>query len=170
MLPIDMSAFSARLSLQEIRAGGKRYVSNPALFCEFMKGLKVGYGLLLDQRLEYSASASGGFLLFNFFLHEILPSYYNVRHLEAMGGRFALRLLGVGDYTVTALNRRVVTFKGLPLSETANMPAVDVEMRPEVFIALCNELLAQLSERVLLGAANLQPVPGGGPVASVEVS
>jgi hypothetical protein len=158
------------MSLQEILAGGKRYVSNPALFCEFMKGLKVGYGLLLDQRLTTAASASGGFMLFNFFLHEILPEYYNVRHLEAMGRRFALRLNGVGDYTVTALNRRVVTFKGLPISEATKTLVIDVEMRPEVFIALCNEIVAQLSERVLLSTANLQPVPAIDPVASVVAS
>lgn len=149
MLMIDVQTSSARLSLQDIRSGGKRYVSNPIAFCEFIKGLSVTPELLLDARLQSPAGASSRFAFFQLFLHEILPLYYNVRHLEALGGRFALRLTGIGDYTVTAFNRRVLTFKGLPACEKTGVPVIDAEIRPEVFMALCNELLANLSEAVL---------------------
>lgn len=158
MLMIDLQGTTARISIAEILSSGKRFVSNPVVFGNFAAGLKPTPDLLLDTRWQVPAGASKAFAFFQLLLHEILPSIYDVRHLEAMGGRFSLRLTGVGDYTVTAFNRRVLTFKGLPLDEGTGAPVVDAEMRPDVFMALCNELIAKLSETTLISLADNTPM------------
>lgn len=149
MLMIDLRHSRARITLQEILASGRKYVSNPIAFHAFASGLRPVPDLLLDQRLQSSGSVSGRFAFFRTVMFDILPTIYDVRHLETLGGRFALRLTGVGDYTVIAMNRRVVTLSGLPLDETTGAPVIDAQMRPDVFMALCNEMMAALSESVL---------------------
>ena len=149
MLMVDMRNSTARITLREILASGRRYVSNPIAFCGFAAGVKMTPGLLLDQDWQNSAGAANRFALFRSVMYELLPRIYDVRKLEAMGGRFALRLTGVGDYTVIALNRRVVTLAGLPRDEVTQQPIIDAEMRADVFLALLNEMLARLAETTL---------------------
>jgi hypothetical protein len=139
---------AARISMKEILGPGRRYVSNPAAFAGFMSGLSLRPSLLLDKRMQRPSDAARRFAFFGAFMHEILPAAYDVRHLEKLGGRFCLRLTGVGDYTVIALNRRVVTLKGLP-SDATGAKIVDAEMRADAFAALCNDLVAELSQSTL---------------------
>jgi hypothetical protein len=149
MLMVDMRNSNARITLREVLASGRRYVSNPIAFATFMDGLKLTPELLLDPGWQRPAGASGRFPFFRAVMHDVLPRVYDVRRLEALGGRFALRLTGVGDYSVVALNRRVVTFSGPPLDEETGKPVIDAEMRADVFLALCNELIASLSETII---------------------
>jgi hypothetical protein len=149
MLMVDMRNTTARISLREIVNGGRRYVSNPIAFNSFVSGVKLTPDLLLEPAWQQSASASAKFPFFRSVMHEVLPRIYDVRQLYAMGGSFALRLTGVGDYTVTAINRRVVTLVGLPMDEATGKPVIDAEMRPDVFMSLCNDMLAQLAETTL---------------------
>lgn len=161
MLMVDFRNNTARITMQEILASGRRLVSNPVAFASFMDGVVLRPELLLDPRWQLPGNASGKFAFFRAAMFEVLPTIYDVRHMEKLGGRFALRLTGVGDYTVIALNRRVVTMSGLPLDEETGKPVIDAEMRADVFMALCNELIADLSERTLktLNAAKTA-IPG----------
>ncbi|XSC45553.1 hypothetical protein ACF1BQ_005525 [Bradyrhizobium sp. RDT10] len=82
----------------------------------------------------------------------LLPQLYDVRHLEALGGRFALRVTGIGrhgDFTTMAVNRRVVTLTGLPLDEASGAAIADASVRADVFLALWNDMLADLAETTL---------------------
>jgi hypothetical protein len=148
MLMVDMRNMTACLTIEQILASGRRWVSNPVAFASFASGISATAGLLLEKFWQQPASASGGFAFFRIFLHEVLPQLYDVRHLEKLGGRFCLRLTGIGDFTVIALNRRVVTLRGAPLDADSG-PVIDTEMRPDVFLAFCNELVANISERTL---------------------
>lgn len=164
MLMVDMRNSTARISLREIVAGGRRYVSNPAAFSGFVAGLKLRPEILTEPEWQSPASAAGRFAFFRSLMHGAVPRLYDVAHLEAVGGRFALRLTGAGrhgDYTVSAINRRVLTFSGLPLDEASGGPVIDAEIRADVFLALWNDLLAELAETTLArfsaARAALQP-------------
>ncbi|KAI94898.1 hypothetical protein T281_08405 [Rhodomicrobium udaipurense JA643] len=149
MLMVDLRNTNARLTMREFLASGRRYASNPIAFASFASGLRFGPRILLDERWRLPGNASSRFAFFRVLMHEILPPNYDVRHLETLGGRFALSLKPVGDYTVIALNRRVVTLSGLPRDEKTGAAIADVTMRPDAFLALCNELIADLSEKTL---------------------
>lgn len=152
---IDMHNSTARIGLDEIRAGGLAYVSDPEAFARFAAGVALTPGLLLDQSWRNPGGATAGFSYFNAVMHHALPRIYDVRHLERLGGRFALRLTATGDYTVAAVNRRVVTLSGLPIDETTGESVADAELRPDVFMAFFNGLLAELADATLarIGAA-----------------
>lgn len=157
MLMVDLRDTNARITLHEILRSGRRRVSNPFAFSAFVAGFSVNdANLLMDKRWQLPASASSGFAYFKAVLHELLPTIYNVRHLESLGGQFALRLTGVGEYTVTALNRRIVTFAGLPVDNATGTPIIDVEIPADVFMALCNEQLTDLAKRTLKHLANTE--------------
>lgn len=150
MLMVDMRDTNARITIKEILSSGTRWVSNPFAFSAFASGLAMNNSdLLLDKRWRTPAGASSRFGYFNVVMHELLPAFYDVTRLKALGGRFALRLTDIGDFTVIAMNRRVVTLAGLPLDDSTGNPIIDVEMRGDVFMAMCNELLADLAERTL---------------------
>jgi hypothetical protein len=152
MLMVDMRNTTARISLREIATSGRRYGSNPVAFSSFMAGVQLGPDLLMEEVWQNSASAASGFSLFRTLMHGVLPRFYDVRHLEKLGGRFALRLDGAGrrgEFTVIALNRRVVTLSGLPLDEANGGAVVDSSIRADVFLALWNDLLAAVAETTL---------------------
>src|SRR5579883_3349473 len=130
MLMVDLRNTTACITIEEILASGQRLVSNPGAFASFVSGLAATPNLLLEKCWQLPANASGNFAFFRTFLHEVLPVFYNVRHLEKLGGRFCLRLTGVGDFTVIALNRRVVTLRGAPMDDNG-APVIDVEIRPD---------------------------------------
>jgi hypothetical protein len=149
MLMVDLPKTNARITIAEILSSGRRLVSNPIAFSTFTSGISATEELLLNNCWQLSAGASSNFAFFRTLLHDVLPTIYDVRHLESLGGRFCLRLTGIGDFTVIALNRRVVTLKGSPVDDTG-APVIDAEIRPDAFMALCNELLANLSEKTLM--------------------
>jgi hypothetical protein len=147
MLIVDMNNNAARMTMKELIASGRRYVSNPIAFASFMSGLKPSPELLLDRRLAGAGQPGNRFAFFHIVMHELLPAHYDVRHLQALGGRFCLRLMAVGDYTVIALNRRVVTVRSLPVDPATGHKVVDAEVRADAFRALCNDVVVQLCER-----------------------
>jgi hypothetical protein len=82
----------------------------------------------------------------------VVPRFYDVTHLERLGGRFALRLDGArtqGDFTVVAMNRRVLTLSGLPLDAETGAAVFDAAIRADAYLALWNDLLADLAETTL---------------------
>lgn len=149
MLMVDLRKSTARISLRQIQAAGRRYVSNPVAFSYFMAGVKLTPAILLETGWQRSGAASNRFEYFRTLMHHVLPKVYDVRHLEQLGGRFALRITRVGDYTVMALNRRIVTLAGLPIDDESGKPFVDAEIRADVFMALCNDMLAELAQTTL---------------------
>lgn len=164
MLMVDLRNSTARISLAEIISSGRRYVSNPAAFASFMQGLRLTPSILTEREWQHAASAAGNFTFFRSLMHGAVPRLYDAAHLDALGGRFALRLGGAGrygDYTVTLINRRVLTLSGLPLDEASGGPVIDAEIRADVFLALWNDLLVELAqttlERLAAARAALQP-------------
>lgn len=149
MLSIDQRGTAARLSLPEIVTGGSRYVSAPAAFAGFVAGLKVRRELLTEPGWNQAAGAAGRFAWFRTLMHGVVPRVYDVAHLERLGGRFALRLDGAGDFTVIAMNRRVLTLSGLPLDDETGLPVIDAAIRADAFQALWNDLIADLAETTL---------------------
>jgi hypothetical protein len=149
MLVVDMNNHAAQITMKEFVAAGRRYVSNPNAFASFMSGLKPSFDLLLDHRLGGPGQSGNRFTFFHVVMHELLPAHYDVRHLQALGGRFCLRLTAIGDYTVIALNRRVVTVRGLPADPVTGQQIVDAEVCADAFRALCNDVVVQLCERTL---------------------
>lgn len=169
MLMIDLRNGNARLSLAEIVTGGRRYVSAPAAFAGFMAGLRLGPELLTEPGWQLPAGAAGRFAFFRTLMHGVIPRFYDAAHLERLGGRFALRLDGagaggggIGDYTVIALNRRVLTLSGLPLDEDGAEPVIDAAIRADAFLALWNDLLADLAATTL---ARIEAARAARPVA-----
>jgi hypothetical protein len=160
MLMVDMRNHTARLSLDEIMGSGRRYVSNPVAFSGFMAGLRLRPEILGEPEWRNPASAAGGFAFFRTLMHGAVPRLYDPAHLEALGGRFALRLNGAGrhsDYTVTLINRRVLTFSGLPLDEADGAAVIDAAIRADAFLALWNDLLADLAQTTLARLAAARP-------------
>jgi hypothetical protein len=158
MLMIDLRNGNARITLHEMMSARRDAVSNPIAFASFASGLSLPPELLTHRCWQLPAGASGGFSFFRSFMHEVVPAAYDARHLQRLGGRFALRLTGgAGDFTVITMLRRVITLRGLPLDEINGRPVCDAEMRSDVFLAYCNELLAKLSEQTLIRLNTARP-------------
>ena len=164
MLMVDLGSTSARITLDEILTTGTPVVSNAVAFANFARGLRPEPALLTDKCWQAPASAAANFAFFRVFMHETLPRFYDVRHLESMGGRFSLRLPRIADFTVIAMNRRVVTLQGPPQDDTA-AAIVHAEMGGDVFMAFCNELLARATETTLR-ALNVRKTRAAGIAAS----
>jgi hypothetical protein len=160
MLMIDMRNSTARISMREIAAAG--YASSPIALASFMAGVRLTPEVLLEGAWRSSAGAVGNFAFFRNLMLGLLPQLYDVRHLEALGGRFALRVTGIGrhgDFTTMAVNRRVVTLTGLPLDEASGAVIVDASVRADVFLALWNDMLAALAETTLAHIAAARSAP-----------
>ncbi|KMO28859.1 hypothetical protein [Methylobacterium aquaticum] len=155
MLSIDQRGSGARLTLAEIVTAGRLHVSAPAAFAGFMAGLTLRPGLLAEDGWDRPAGAATGFARLRTLMHGVIPRVYDVTHLERLGGRFALRVdggagaAGIGDFTVVAVNRRVLTLSGLPLDEETGETVIDAAIRADAFLALWNDLLADLADATL---------------------
>lgn len=160
---IDMRNSTARITMREITAAGRRYASSPIALASFMAGVRLTPEVLLEGTWRSPAGAAGNFAFFRNLMLGLLPQRYDVRHLEALGGRFALRLTGIGrhgDFTTMAVNRRVVTLTGLPRDEAASgLAIVDASVRADVFLALWNGMLADLAETTLAHVAAARSAP-----------
>ena len=162
MLMIDMRNSTARISMREITAAGRRYASSPIALASFMAGVRLTPEVLLEGAWRSSAGAAGNFAFFRNLMLGLLPQLYDFRHLEALGGRFALRVTGIGrhgDFTTMAVNRRVVTLTGLPLDEASGAAIADALVRADVFLALWNDMLADLAETTLAHIAAARSAP-----------
>ena len=151
MLIIDKQHSAARLSLAEITAPGRGYVSDPDAFAGFVTGLKLESWIIAEPAWR-TAPGRAGAPYFATLMHGAVPRFYDAAHLETLGGRFALRIAGLngrGDFTVTVMNRRVLTLSGLPHDAETGQPVIDAEIRAEAFLALCNDLLAELAQTTL---------------------
>ena len=149
MLMVDMPNSTARIGLADLRASGAAYCTNPERFAAFWETIELTPGMLLEPGWRDSGSAAAGFPYFAAVMHGVVPRACGVRALEALDGRFALRITGAGDYTVIAMNRRVVTLAGLPADDATGEVVLDAEIRADAFMALCNDLLADLAEATL---------------------
>jgi hypothetical protein len=162
MLMIDMRNSTARITMREIAAAGRRYASNPIALSSFMAGVRLTPDVLLEGTWRNTAGAAGNFAFFRNLMLGLLPRLYDVRHLEALGGRFALRVTGIGrygDFTIMVVNRRVVTLTGLPLDEASGTAIFDASVRADVFLALWNDMLAELAETTLAQIAAARSAP-----------
>lgn len=156
MLMIDMRNSAARIDMREIAAAGRRYASSPIALSTFLAGVRFTPETLLDDVWWKPASAAGNFAFFRSLMLGLLPRIYDVCHLEALGGRFALRVTGAGrhgDFTTLAVNRRVITLTGLPLDAAGGVAIADVTIRADVFLALWNDMIAELAETTLARVA-----------------
>lgn len=135
--------------MAQVRSAGSRYASNPIALASFMAGLQLQPNLLLDEQLNRSVGASGRNFFFSYVMHHVLPRVFSPSHLVGLGGRFALGIEGVGAYTVTILNRRVVTLAGFPL-DMDGRTVTDTIVRADAFLALFNHALSDLAEQTLL--------------------
>jgi hypothetical protein len=153
---IDMRNSTARIAMREIAAAGRRYTSNPAALANFMAGVHLTREALLEGTWRSPAGAAGNFAFFRNLMLGSLPRFYDLRHLEALGGRFALRVTGIGrhgDFTILAVNRRVVTLTGLPLDAASGAAIFDASIRADAFLALWNDMIADLAKTTLADIA-----------------
>ncbi len=151
MLMVDLHNSRARLSISDITSPENRRGFGHDAFSTFWSGLSLGPHCLLEQSWRFSGSASSSFAYFRSFMHQTLPANYDVTHLDKLGGRFRLRITGVGGFTVMTLLGRIVTLSGLPIDHVTGEPVIDAELSADVFMALCNGLLADLAEKTLAG-------------------
>jgi len=159
---IDMRNSTARITMGEIAAGGRRYASNPVAFSSFMAGVRLTPEALLEGTWRSPAGAAGNYAFFSNLMLGLLPRFYDVRHLETLGGRFALRVTEIGrggEFTTVAVNRRVVTLTGLPLDEASGTTIADASIRADAFLALWNDMLADLAEKTLADIAAAESAP-----------
>lgn len=81
-------------------------------------------------------------------MHELLPEAFDVEVLTEKGP-FGVQITGIDDFTVAAVNLRVVVFQGLPLDMMRDEEVVDFEITPDVFMAYCRGLMLEVSEEIL---------------------
>jgi len=147
MLQID-SRSQLALGIDDVCALDETRLSNATRFREFASGLEVTPTLLTQLRWQSTGFGAGPSAAFEIIMHEMLPEAYDVNVLESKGP-FGVRITGVGDFTVTAINLRVLVFKGLPLDMMTNKEVVDIEIAPDVFMAFCRGQILAVSEDIL---------------------
>jgi len=148
MLILD-SVTNVALSVDDVcKLDGSR-VSNPDIFRKFAGGLRLDENFLMNDRWAQLAPAKSPSALYGLIMQEMLPISYDANWLEAMGGSLSIRITDVGDYTLVAMNRRVVTLSGLPVDAVTNEQTFDLEIAPEVILSFCRGLLLDVAEDVL---------------------
>lgn len=180
MLQID-SISNLALSVDDVCSMDTSRVSSAKVFREFAKGISVPKGFLWNDRWQYLGNFQKPSAVFNCVMHEMLTLAYDTNRLESMGGHVGIRVTGVGEYMLVALNGRVVTFSGLPVDQVTGEEVCDIEIAPDVFLAFCRgvlldvagELLEQDDEyefrEISAGELALNGMPVGG-LATREVS
>ena len=147
MITID-SMGALALTADDISRMDASQVSDPDLFKRFAAGVELDACVLSSDRWDRPEVQMASDV-FGVVMHEMLPEFYSIPVLESLGGTFALRLTDLADYTVAAVNRRVVVFSGLPVDHETNEEVIDLEMAPDVFIAFCRGIMLDLSEDIL---------------------
>lgn len=137
-----------QITMDQIEASGKRYASNPAALRSFIVGIQANIDLLQDQGMTSSVGARGSDMFFDHFMHNIIPKFYSPAQLESLGGSFAIRVSNGKDYTVSLINRRVLTLKGLPF-DLDGRRIEDTSIRADALLGLINHLLSNLASRVI---------------------
>ena len=155
MLMLDLHNTRARAGMADVAVSGNSPEANVESFSTFWSGISLHPRQLLEPRWRVSGSAGGGFAYFRAFMHETLPESYDPSHLDRLGGRFCLRIIDVGGFTVMVVLGRVLTLEGLPTDGKTGEPLVHAEVEADIFMALCNELLAELAEATLSNLSRL---------------
>lgn len=148
MLQLD-SVANLALRTEDVCALDVTRVSNPEQFRKFAEGIAIDGNFLHNERWSHTAPPQTASGVYDHVMHEMLPTVYNAAWLETQGGHFGIRLTGVGDYTVLAINRRVVTLSGLPTDVETGLEAIDFEMSPDIFLAFARGLLLNAAEDLL---------------------
>lgn len=156
---IDVASVGFSLTREEILVSDKSVVTNPKAFLDFIAGLQLDSSALFDARIASVINSEGwtlggGLVFCQQFFHFILPKFYSVKHLSALGGRFVLRITGVADYTICLFLGRVLVLNGALLEAASGRAIIHAEIRSDAFTALCNNLLADLCKATL---TNLEP-------------
>ncbi len=147
MQPID-SLNNIALTVDDIIQMDTGRVSNTENFEKFSKGINLREDFLLNDRWNTSALEAGA-SIFDFVMHEMLPSVYDVSWLDKIGGHFGIRITGVGDYTALSVNHRVVTLAGASVDFETYEEVIDVEIAPEVLSGFFRGLLLDVADSVL---------------------
>lgn len=148
MLMLD-SVSNLTLGVEEVCGLDRSRVSNAVAFRKFAGGMRLEKDFLLNDRWANLPQVTSPVAMYGVIMHEMLPVSYDAAWLEGLGGHFSIRISGIGDYTLIALNRRVVTLSGLPVDHDSNAETIDLEIAPEVLQAYCRGLLLDIADEVL---------------------
>ncbi|MGC4024514.1 MAG: pre-peptidase C-terminal domain-containing protein [Mesorhizobium sp.] len=148
MLVLD-SVTNVALSVDDVCALDATRISNPHTFRKFAAGLRMEPDFLLNDRWSQLPALNSPAQMFGVIMLEMLPLCYDAAELEKLGGSFSIRIIGVGDYTFIAMNRRVITLFGLPIDAGTGIETLDLEIAPDVLQAFCRGLLLDIADDVL---------------------
>jgi hypothetical protein len=148
MIQLD-SISNLALSVEDVMALDRTRVSDPRRFQDLAKGIHLAEDFLLNDRWAQFPKSTHPTYAFDLVMQEMLPTAYSAAWLEKLGGHFGLRITNVGDYTMMAVQRRVVTLSGLPRDMKTNEEVVDLEISPDIFMAFCRGLILDVAEDVL---------------------
>lgn len=148
MLTID-SVYTLALSVEDICQMSADKINKPNDFLAFHQGVELTPTLLLSQRWAHIGDgvALSQWQAIDYVIMEMLPHFYKLECLEEQGGVLALSVTDVGDYTIYALNQRVVVLSGLPHCQTDIVTHIHIAC--DVFIAYLRGLLLDFSEDIL---------------------
>jgi hypothetical protein len=147
MLQIDTLS-SLALSIDDVCALDYTRLSNVTRFREFAAGISVTPAFMTQARWQNTGPNGGTDAVFGFIMHEMLPEVFDIDVL-AQKGPFGIRITGIGDFTVAAINLRMVVFKGLPLDMMKDTELIDFEIAPDAFMAYCRGLMLAVAEEIL---------------------
>jgi hypothetical protein len=123
-------------------------VSSPDAFRKFSSGIDVTPDLLLGKAWDGNSRPMVRDIA-DLIMHEMLPDFYSVAHLESIGGSYALRMTDIADFTILLVNRRVVVLSGLPLDYATGEEVIDLELASDVFFAYFRGLMLDMAEDLL---------------------
>lgn len=155
MLFLD-SVTNLALSVDDVCRLDASRVSSTEMFRIFAAGFHVGEDFVLNDRWSHLPKLKSVSAMYGVVMQEMLPVCYDAAQLEGFGGHFSIRITDVCDYTLIAVNRRVVVLVGLPFDVQQGAETIDLEIAPEVLMAFCRGLLLDVADNVLVEEDELE--------------
>ncbi|KMW56366.1 hypothetical protein AIOL_001318 [Candidatus Rhodobacter oscarellae] len=116
------------MSAGQVMALGAPRLHNPEGFASFIAGLSFTVDESKWQGLPNLNEADSLGHIFQILIQDMLPIYYDVKHLKSLGGRISFRVTDIGEFSILDICNRVMAFRDIPYDEATGEALIDFEI------------------------------------------
>ncbi|MDE1461792.1 hypothetical protein [Spartinivicinus poritis] len=146
MLVVDSNRMLCLTAEEVVELSGDK-LKNSDAFLTFASSIHLSEDVILEaaeMRFQIDTTKD----VFNVVIHDLLPKCLDIKKMHQFD-YVGIRITGIGDYCLTAINGRLATFDGLPETGFTGEQVLSFEIAPDIFLAYCRGLLLEISDQVL---------------------
>ena len=136
------------LDIEEICCLGENKISDTERFVHFANGIKIDPELLFSSNFANTSFDNTQRSIIDYVIFDMLPCFYDINHLKQYGD-ISFAVTGIGDYTLAAINERVVTMPGATTCLLSGEQSVQFTIDAMIFQAFCRGLVLDASKTLL---------------------